>query len=402
MSRLSDAQLEELLNDVESHHSERKESFKGETSQRSREAVCAFANDISGDDTPGVLFIGAKDNGEGVGLEIGDELLRALANMKSDGQILPFPALTVEKRVLKGAEMAVVIVQPSDIPPVKYKGRIWIRTGSRRSLANEQEERILNEKRRYKNIPFDIRPIPSATINDLSKTIFENEYLPAAFAPDVLEGNQRSYEERLATCKMIVASDEPTPTLLGLLALGKSPQDHLPGAYVQFLRINGEKLVDEVIDEASIGGTIREQLRFTEQKLQSHNRRLFDVTSAATHQTTISYPLPALQQVLYNALLHRTYEGTNTPTFLYWYNDRIEVQSPGGPYGNVTSSNFGEAGMTDYRNPNIAELLKALGFVQRFGRGIAIAKEAMRSNGNPPLRYECEQSGVLYILPAKR
>jgi len=138
--------------------------------------------------------------------------------------------------------MAIVTVMPSDMPPVKYDGRIWIRTGPRRSIANEQEERVLNEKRRYKNLPFDIYPVPSAKITDLSKSVFENEFLPAAFAADVLEFNGRTYEERLATCKMIVSPENTTPTMLGLLAIGKTPQDFLPGAYIQFLRIDGTDL----------------------------------------------------------------------------------------------------------------------------------------------------------------
>ena len=44
-------------------------------------------------------------------------------------------------------------------------------------------------KRRYKNLPFDIYPVPSTKIGDPSRVIFENEYLPAAFAADVLEAN---------------------------------------------------------------------------------------------------------------------------------------------------------------------------------------------------------------------
>ena len=47
--------------------------------------------------------------------------------------------------------------------------------------------------------------------------------------------------------------------------------------------------------------------------------------------------------------------------------DRIEVLSPGGAFGVVTVENFGQPGLTDYRNPNLAEAMKYLGYVQRFG-----------------------------------
>ena len=401
MIRLSDEELETLLDDTESDRAERKESFKGDVPKKARQAVCAFANDLPNYNLPGILFIGTKDNGEPSYLDITDQLLRSLADMKTDGNILPLPVLSVEKRTLKGVEMAVVTVMPSDMPPVKYDGRIWIRTGPRRAIANEQDERILNEKRRYKNIPFDIYPIPSAQITDLSRIIFENEYLPAAFAADVLEANNRTYEERLASCKMIVSPDETTPTVLGLLSIGKTPQDFLSGAYVQFLRIDGIELADPVIDEEDIGGTLVEMLRRTEEKLSAHNRTMIDIVSSPTHNKEIAYPPAAIQQILYNAALHRTYESTNSPVRVYWFNDRIEIISPGGPYGNVTIENFGSSGITDYRNPNIADVLKTFGFIQSFGRGIATARKLMQENGNPDLEFQTTSSAVVCVLRGK-
>ena len=401
MKRFTDQELEALLDDTESDRVERKETFKGDVPKKARQAVCAFSNDLPNYDDAGVLFIGAKDNGEPSGLSVVDKLLLSLADMKTDGNILPLPVFSVEKRMLKGAEIAVVTVMPSDMPPVKYEGRIWIRTGPRRSIANEQEERILNEKRRYKNLPFDIYPVPSAKITDLSKVIFENEYLPAAFAADVLEANSRTYEERLASCKMIVSPDDNTPTVLGLLAIGKTPQDFLPGAFIQFLRIDGTELADPVIDEENIGGALVEILRRTEEKMKSHNRTSINITAAPTHQMEMPYPPAAIQQILYNAVLHRTYESTNAPARVYWFNDRIEINSPGGPYGNVTTENFGKPGITDYRNPNIGDVLKTFGFIQAFGRGIATARKEMKKNGNPDIEFETNQSVVVCTLRGK-
>jgi len=72
----------------------------------------------------------------------------------------------------------------------------------------------------------------------------------------------------------------------------------------------------------------------------------------------------------------------------------VEIQSPGGPYGQVTRENFGQPGVTDYRNPNVAEVLKNLGYVERFGVGIAIAKDALAKNGNPTLKYVVEDQHV--------
>jgi ATP-dependent DNA helicase RecG len=311
------------------------------------------------------------------------------------------PTLLVEKHVLKGAEIAVVTVMPSDMPPVKYDGRIWVRIGPRRAIATEQDERILIERRRYKNLPYDIHPIPGAGISSLSRVVFETEYLPEAFAPDILEANNRTYEERLASCKMIVSPDDTTPTILGLLSIGKRPQEYLPGAYIQFLRINGTEITDEVVDSDEIDGAVVEMLRRTVEKLKAHNSRAVDVTSGVTHQITVAYPLPAVLQIVYNAVLHRSYEHTNAPVRITWFNDRIEVVSPGGPYGSVTLMNFGRPGVTDYRNPNLGATMKTFGFVQAFGRGIAIARDEMKRNGNPEIEFEIDQSHVKCVLRSK-
>ena len=99
-----------------------------------------------------------------------------------------------------------------------------------------------------------------------------------------------------------------------------------------------------------------------------------------------------------NAVLHRTYEGTSAPVRITWFNDRIEVLNPGGPYGQVTRANFGQPGVTDYRNPYLAEAMKNLGYVQRFGLGIPLARRALADNGNPPLEYQVEDTYVLAVL----
>ena len=398
MITLSDTDLEQRLSDLESDLAERKESFRGDAPTKAREAVCAFANDLPAQGLPGVIFIGARDDGSPSDLLVTDELLLQLSDMKTDGNIVPPPTLTVAKHILRGREMAVVTVWPSDSPPVRFKGRIHIRIGPRRAIASAQDERILNERRRHGDRPFDVRPVPSAAISDLDRRLFEDEYLPAAFAPDVLEANERSYEQRLAATKMVVAVEETTPTVLGVLVLSPRTRDFIPGAYVQFLRIAGRDLADPVSDEQLIDGSIAEVLRRTGEKLGAHNRTAVDLASGDREKRTTSYPTPALQQIVRNAVMHRSYEATNAPVRVTWYDDRIEILSPGGPFGLVNADNFGKAGAADYRNPSLAEALRVLGFVQRFGVGIATARRELRKNGNPDPEFEVNPSYVLVTL----
>ncbi len=395
MKRYTDKELLVLLDDLESDAVERKQSLKGDTPTKARQAICAFANDFPNRKQPGVLFIGACDNGEASGELITDELLLSLADMKTDGNILPLPVLTVEKRVLKGAEMAVVTVLPSDMPPVRYAGRIWIRTGPRRSIASEQEERLLIERRRFRLLPYDLHPVPSAALEDLSRVFFEEEYLPRAIARDVLSADTRDYKEKLAACRMIVSPDEPTPTVTGLLALGRRPQDFMPGARIQFLRIDGTRWGEEVIDELRMDGSLSRQIQALDQKLMAHNRVAVDIVSSPTEIRRYDYPIPALQQLTRNAVMHRSYEGTHAPVMVYWFNDHIEIINAGGPYGRVTPENFGQPGFADYRNPDIAESMKVLNLVQRFGVGIQMARRELSENGNPPPKFTIDTHSVI-------
>jgi len=300
--RYTDEQLETFLTDIESDLTERKESWKGDAPNEGRQAVCAFANDLPDHQKPGVLFIGARNDGTPSHLPITDALLRTLSDIRTDGNILPPPSILVEKRNLKGTDMAVVTVQHSNTPPVRYKGRIWIRIGSRRAVATLPEERILNEKRRYRDTPFDVQPLPSSDLSALSRVLFEQEYLPNAFAPDFVAFNDRSYEQRLASCRMIASVDNPIPTILGILVLGVSPRDWIPGAYVQFLRIAGTQMTDPIHDEAPVDGTLGQILRRIDEKIDSHNRSGVDIRAADREIRTSPYPRVALQQLIRNAV----------------------------------------------------------------------------------------------------
>jgi ATP-dependent DNA helicase RecG len=86
---------------------------------------------------------------------------------------------------------------------------------------------------------------------------------------------------------------------------------------------------------------------------------------------TPDYPQIALRELLFNAVMHRNYQ-SNTPIRFYWYSDRIEIQNPGGLYGDVTPETLTQ--ICSYRNPIVADFMKSLGFVNRFGYGIQRAK----------------------------
>ena len=275
----TDIELEALMTDVESDLVERKAAFDGGVARAVRQAICAFANDLPDRRRPGVVFVGVQDDGTPTGLEINDALLLKLAHCKTDGNILPLPAMTVGKHTLRGADVAVVTVAPADSPPVRFQGRIWIRVGPRRAVASAQDERILNEKRRHGDAPFDARPVHGATLADLDLPRFQYLYLPRAFDAEVLARNDRTLEERLAATKMIAGVADPTPTVLGVLMLSPRPMDFVPGAYVQFLRFAGPDRADPIIDSARFDGPVADAMRDLDSMLRGHIRTSVEIGS---------------------------------------------------------------------------------------------------------------------------
>lgn len=393
---MTDAELEQLLDDLESDRVERKESASD--GDKIRQVICAFANDLSGSDQPGVLFVGVNDQGHPTGLSITDQMLQNLASMRGDGNILTFPSLDVQKRRLKGQDVAVVLVHPSDSPPVKFKGTIWIRSGPRRGIANPDDERRLNEKRLFRDLPADIRPLVDAELDTIDELLFRRTYLPSAVAVDVIEQNERSVEDQLVASKFAHPGPPVHPTVLGILTVGKSPTDWVPGAYVQFLRIDGVALGDPVRNQREVRRPLPDLLDELEDLLKNNVQSSADFTTGSVEARVSDYPIVALQQIVRNAVLHRSYENTNAPVRLYWFNDRVEIYNPGGPYGQVTKQNFGQPGAYDYRNPNLAAVMKELGYVQRFGYGITLARNEMEKNGNPPPEFLVEDAHVAVIL----
>ena len=148
---------------------------------------------------PGYLFIGADNDGNPSGLHYNDDLQKDLAGIRSEGNILPQPVMQVYKVTLPEGDIAVIEVQPSKLPPVRFRGRIWIRVGARKAIANEEEERILMERREFNTPNFESEPCLSATLDDLDLDIFRGTLLPAMVDEKEIKKEIRHIEVQLAT-----------------------------------------------------------------------------------------------------------------------------------------------------------------------------------------------------------
>ena len=380
---LTDEQIRALLKDIEADNVERTVSTN--KTDKFCQAICAFANDIPGHGKPGYLFIGASNKtGKIAGIEITDQLLRNLADHRDSGQIVPLPSLTVQKRSFSEGDIAVVEVQPSDMPPVRYRGRVWIRVGPRRGIATEQEERILTERRVHSARTFDMQPCYGCGRDQIVHTLF-HDYRNAAVAPEIIEENSRDMFQQMAALGLWDTQNQCI-TNAGALLFSEASQNWLPGAYIQFVRFDGEELESEVADERRFGNDLRTMLYELDAFLKSLFPSRPVPVSALKEKQLTPYPNWAVRELLMNAVMHRDYQ-SNAPVRFYWFSNRIEIQNPGGLYGVATDF----PNQNDYRNPKIAEAMKNLGYVNQFGRGIATAQAVLQKNGNPPAEFDISQ-----------
>ena len=107
--------------------------------------------------------------------------------------------MAVERFAFDGGELLVVEVQPSKFPPVRYRGRVWVRVGPRKSIATEAEEKILTERRLSNIHTFDAMPCLGTTLADVDTSLIKREFLPQAVAEEILAEDKRSIEEQLAS-----------------------------------------------------------------------------------------------------------------------------------------------------------------------------------------------------------
>lgn len=381
---IEDSELKALLQDIESDRVERTRS-RWDVDKFS-EAICAFANDLPGHRKNGYLIIGADDRtGQPVGINVDNELMTKLGDLRRQGNVLPQPSLNVAKFSLDGGDVAIVEVIPHNLPPVRYKGFTYIRIGPRKGIASAQDERILIERRISSAKTFDALPCLESKLDDLVLDLFTLNYRPEAIASEVIAENKRSIEQQLASLRFYDTRHN-CPTNAGILLFGQSPLQWIPGAYIQFVHYEGIDQSSNVLDEKRISGDLLTVLRELDGLIALQVTTTLHQETALREKEVYNYPIIALRELIINAVIHRDYE-SNAPVRFYRFSDHIEIQNPGGLYG-AAIYNFPQ--QNDYRNQILAEAAHNLGYVNKFGRGVIRAKEELLRNGSPEPIYTFE------------
>ncbi|MCU0479779.1 MAG: putative DNA binding domain-containing protein [Anaerolineae bacterium] len=401
VNKMDEAELLNLFLYGETDRVEHKERFY-EAKDKICQTICAFANDLPNHNKPSVVFIGQKDDGTCANMTIDTKLLEDIASIRNEGKILPFPTMEVQKHTLNGCDVVAIIVHPSENTPIFYtddkrNNHIWVRVGPSTRKATRSEETTLTRKRKY--VEYDVTPVRQATLSDLNLIYLHEIYIPRAVSPEILEENDRPIEHQLSALHL--STPDGIPTVTGLLVAGNTIRYFLPDVYIQFVRYPGDDIGGITLDDQQIDGRLDDMIKNIMDKIRVNITTQTNIMTSDKSIVKQDYPLEALRQLVINAILHRDYEMSRSPIRVVWFDDRIEIISPGGLEGTVNKENFGQPYATYYRNPNLATVMKTLKHVEQFGAGIRIARKLLHENGNPPPEFNLDVSNFVIVTVRK-
>ena len=379
--RLTEEQLRHMMTDLEAENIERTRAF--DKADKMGQAICAFANDLSNRGTPGYLLLGVENDGAISGKRIDDEHLTSLGGLKTEGNLLPPPAMALEVFHFAAGDVVVITVFPSAYPPIRYQGQVWIRLGARKALATDEDIHLLEERRQKSGRRFEEQPCTAARMEDLDLDIFRTQYLPKAIQAEVIEEDSRPIREQMAALRFY-DREVQTPTNLGMILFGKHPEMFIPSAYLQYVRFSTADNGGDILTEHAYKGPLLRIIAELDGFVRVGVASPRSVRVSALREEIIRvYPDWSIRELLLNAIIHRDYQIGNAPIKFYDYDgSRLELSNPGGLYGQATPDNFPY--VNDYRNPLLAEAIKVMGYVNKFNRGIAKVKAELEKNGNPP------------------
>jgi len=324
--------LEEIARQLaagEDARAEFKEVVFGDRSVRSPNTEDVAGEMVAfGNSEGGVIFLGVDDAGiiRGLPADRLSDVESWIVNVATNNCNPPLrPLIRRERLPVPGGSEAVVMLV--EVPRGLYvhgtsSGRHYVRVGSSKQiLTGAPLARLFQERGRA--FIFDEQPVPTGTTDDIdpdSIRRFFGDRSPSIPLPDLLRNT-----------RVVAAFDggPDRPTVAGLLAFGKVPQDHLHAAYVEAAVYRGPRLTsDELVHAERLGGRADTQIddatAFVERFMLKPARK------PAGREDFPQYDVGAIHEAIVNAIAHRDYSIAGSKIRLFVFADRVELYSPGG------------------------------------------------------------------------
>lgn len=347
---------------------DQKTELKVELTKDIKKEVVAFANS-----NDGTIYIGIDDNGKIIGLKNAEKDLEALSGMIREGICSDLTLYT--KIYIENIENKdIIIVKVSEAPNKPYylaeKGLkssgVYLRHGN---VSVQASEEVIKKMLLESN--------SNSFENNIS--INQNlhfEYLKEVFKKHNIEINDNKFKS------LNITTLNGQYTNLGLLLSDECPYS------IKCAIFNGNNKI-EFKDRKEFTGSVLKQVNDTYEYLDLYNKTKGKIVGLE-RQDIRDYPEYALRESLLNAVIHRDYNFTGS-ILISLFDDHYEITSLGGLVKGISLKDL-YAGVSESRNPNLANIFYRLKYVESFGTGIGRILESYQAYEKKPLILDSDNA----------
>ena len=238
---------------------------------------------------------------------------------------------------------------------------------------------------------FDMLPVYNANFKDL-----DNKKIDGILNSRKGVKTTVSRDNLLLSYNIIIAEHTHRyPTVAGILAFGKNPQQFFSQAFIICSHFEGI-FMPTAIAAQDCTGTIIEQFYQAYNFILSRLNKSF-VISGPKRIEELEIPEEAIREILVNAIVHRNYH-IQAPIKIAIFDNRVEIFSPGNFPGPLNTENLC-AGLTYIRNVALTKILRHAGLIETLGTGFLTLFESYAKRELPTPKVIEGENYIKCILP---
>ena len=339
----------------------------------------AMLNSTSG----GVVYIGIRDDGELVGIDIGDRTHDKIASALT--KLAPDYWPDINTIELASSKSILSFRFSGNSGLYRFNGRPFIRIGaSNHELPEEQFQRRVLEQ-------FHASDRWELKESGLSVGDLDNQLLGQVVESAISNGRLIDPGSRdpllLLNGLGLTTNGQPNNAAVVLFGKPESLQQTFPQCSLRMARFEG-MTKNTFRDNRQRIGNIFDLLRAATSFVADHNPIQSKVVPGKIERTDSPlYNPEVIREALVNAFAHRDYAEPSGAVDLAIYDDRLEITSTGGLRFGLTIEDLTEIHQSRPWNPSIASVLQRQGSFESWGRGTTRMIELSRISGIPDPVY---------------
>lgn len=353
------ALVEKLRREHGDKHDVEAKSCAGGLSTSLNTTICAMANLPEG----GVIILGLNEEDDFKPVVLGDIQVLKKGLVGKARACFPPVKLTFmdqDEAKVEGLDVVVARIEEADRAhkPVRVSdgGKSYLRDWDGDFEMSSLEEQGFQSLRNHPDS--DRKPVEGATKDDLDPDLLA-DYEATVHISDP-NGLGRFSGDELLRRAGVITDSAGTPSVAGILALGKHPQQFFPrfGLFLVKLPLPGQSEVRGT-NVKTLTGPIPVLLDGALEWAQSNfTTRIVTLPDGSTIDR-YEYPLDAFREIIGNALVHRDFAEWSRGDIVEvrLYPDQLVVTNPGGLFG-VTMDRIYKPGNKSARNARLIEILK--------------------------------------------